>query len=92
MKIVGMNAALNNITLLISSNWELWKIEIKVILMHFGAWQFIENPVADVKRDSSKAEGATEEKLTRRESEDLKLRKDGANSIMYQSIIYESHS
>ena len=49
-------AALKNVTLLASSNWELWKIKIKVILMHLGAWQFNENSVAVVKRDSSKAE------------------------------------
>ena len=60
-----MDSVLNNITLLTSGNWELWKIKIKVIQMHFRAQQFIKNPVA-----------ATEEKLTWREREDLKLRKD----------------
>ena len=78
MKILGMDAALNNITLLTSSNWELRKIEIKVILMHFGAWQFIENPVA-----------ATEEKLAWREHENLKLRKDRAYTIIYQFLSKE---
>ena len=73
-----MDAALNNITLLTSSNWELWKIEIKVILMHFGAWKFIESP-----------EAATEEKFTWKECEDLKLRKDRAYTIIYQSLSKE---
>ena len=65
-----MDAALNNVTLLTSDNWELWKIDIKVILMHLGAWQFIENLVA-----------ATEEKLTWGEREDL--RKNRACTIIY---------
>ena len=72
MKIVGMDAALNNITLLTSSNWESWKIEIKVILMHFGVWKFIESPEAE-----------TEEKLTWREREDLRLRKNRAYISKY---------
>ena len=75
MKILGMDAALNNITLLTSNDWELWKIEIKDILMHFGAWKFIESPEAE-----------TEEKLTWKEHEDLKLRKFRAYTIIYQSL------
>ena len=69
-----MDDALNNVILLTSSNWELRKIEIKVILMHFGAWKFMESPEAE-----------TEGKLTWREHEDLRLRKDGAYTIIYQS-------
>ena len=57
MKIVRMDAALNNVTLLTSSNSELWKIKITLLLMQFGAWQFIENPLAVVK--NSKAEEVT---------------------------------
>ena len=84
-----MDVALNNITLLTSSYWEVQKIEIKGILMHFGAWQFIENPVAAVKSNSFKVEEVTEEKLTSRECEDLKFRKDIAYTIIYQSLSKE---
>ena len=46
--------------------------------MHFGAWKFIESPEAE-----------TEEKLTWREREDLRLRKDRAYTIIYQSLSKE---
>lgn len=33
-----------NITLLTGANWESWKHMVKILLLVYGAWEFIEKP------------------------------------------------
>ncbi|GFQ64620.1 uncharacterized protein TNCT_189211 [Trichonephila clavata] len=75
-----MMDAIQGVTLLTASNWEVWKIEIKVSLMHYGAWEFIE-------KEESNPE--IEAKLSWRDRCDLKLRKDRAFTLIYQNISNE---
>ncbi|GFR24807.1 uncharacterized protein TNCT_330231, partial [Trichonephila clavata] len=72
--------AIQGVTLLTASNWEVWKVEIKVSLMHYGAWEFIE-------KEESNPE--VEAKLSWRDRCDLKLRKDRAFTLIYQNISNE---
>ena len=51
----------SNLVLLTATNWEVWKVEMKVLLMHYGAWEFIENPEIADKPGFSDGEGETEE-------------------------------
>ncbi|GFR18291.1 hypothetical protein TNCT_258661 [Trichonephila clavata] len=62
------------VLLLTASNWEVWKVEAKVSLMHYGAWEF------DEKEESNPEEVA---KLSYRDRCDFKLRKDRASTLIY---------
>ncbi|GBM89786.1 hypothetical protein AVEN_163670-1 [Araneus ventricosus] len=84
-----------NITLLTASNWEQWKVEIRVLLLHYGAWQFIEESKtepAETSEDSKTRVPETSEVasakqvLSWREEYDLKLRKDRSYTLIYQSL------
>ncbi|GBM44945.1 hypothetical protein AVEN_126365-1 [Araneus ventricosus] len=87
-----------NITLLTASNWEQWKVEIRVLLLHYGAWQFIEESKtepAETSEDSKTRVPGTSERsevasakqvLSWREEYDLKLRKDRSYTLIYQSL------
>ncbi|GBO27430.1 hypothetical protein AVEN_205856-1 [Araneus ventricosus] len=87
-----------NITLLTASNWEQWKVEIRVLLLHYGAWQFIEESKtepAETSEDSKTRLLGTSETsevasvkqvLSWREEYDLKLRKDHSYTLIYQSL------
>ncbi|GBO14885.1 hypothetical protein AVEN_160453-1 [Araneus ventricosus] len=87
-----------NITLLTASNWEQWKVEIRVLLLHYGAWQFIEESKtepAETSEDSkTRVPGKSEisevasakQVLSWREEYDLKLRKDCSYTLIYQSL------
>ncbi|GFT08908.1 synembryn-A [Trichonephila clavipes] len=72
---------IQGVTLLTASNWEVWKVEARVSLMHYGAWEFIEK-----KEERSPEEEA---KLSWRDRSDLKLRKDRAFTLIYQSLSNE---
>ncbi|GBN81503.1 hypothetical protein AVEN_39289-1 [Araneus ventricosus] len=88
-----------NIILLTANNWEQWKVEIRVLLLHYGAWQFIEEPktesaetspkdsktkVPETSETSDVASG--KQVLSWREEYDLKLRKDRSYTLVYQSL------
>lgn len=36
-----------NIILLTGDNWEFWRHEVYVLLLHIGAWQFVEQPIEE---------------------------------------------
>ena len=72
---------MQGVTLLTSTNWELWKTEVRVTLMHFGAWEFVNTSSAIVKPDDLK--------LTWKELNDIQLRKDRAYTLIYQSLSSE---
>lgn len=74
-----MDSQQGNVVLLTSSNWELWKVEIRVMLMHYGAWEFV-NPT------DGKEEKVDQTKLSWREQQDYKLRKDRSYTVIYQSL------
>ncbi|GFT44903.1 retrovirus-related Pol polyprotein from transposon TNT 1-94 [Trichonephila clavipes] len=69
------------VTLLTASNWEVWKVEARVSLVHYGAWEFIEK-----EEERSYEEVA---KLSWKDRSDLKLRKDRAFTLIYQSVSNE---
>lgn len=46
----GLMRLNQNITLLTSSNWETCKHKVKILLLHYGTWEFVEEPV-DVESD-----------------------------------------
>ncbi|GBM92500.1 hypothetical protein AVEN_13396-1 [Araneus ventricosus] len=80
-----------NVTLLTASNWEQWKVEIRVLLHHYGAWQFIEESKtepAETSEDSKTRVPGTSEAtsakqfLSWREEYDLKLRKDRSYTLI----------
>ncbi|GFQ76212.1 uncharacterized protein TNCT_392211 [Trichonephila clavata] len=70
-------------TLLTALNWEVWKVETKVNLVHYGAWELVE------KEESNPEEEA---KLSWRDRCDLKLRKDRAFTLIYLNISNEFKS
>ncbi len=87
-----------NISLLTGSNWESWKIDMKVLLLHYGAWEFVDvgattaKPVTiAAKRDTTDDETGTsaEGSLSWREKQELKLRKTRAYTLIYQSLSSE---
>ncbi|GBM24400.1 hypothetical protein AVEN_167629-1 [Araneus ventricosus] len=88
-----------NITLLTANNWEQWKAEIRVLLLHYGAWQFIEESKTESAETSAKdsktkvsetAEtsevSSKKQVLSWREEYDLKLRKDRSYTLVYQAL------
>ncbi|GBM64648.1 hypothetical protein AVEN_91715-1 [Araneus ventricosus] len=88
-----------NITLITANNWEQWKVELRVLILHYGSWQFIEDskmelaetPPKDSKTKVSKTSETSEvasgkQVLSWREEYDLKLRKDRSNTLVYQSL------
>ncbi|GFW61805.1 hypothetical protein TNCV_1471271 [Trichonephila clavipes] len=72
---------IQGVTLLTALNWEVWKVDTRVSLMHYGAWEFIEQ-----EEERSPEEEA---KLPWRDQSDLKLRKDRAFTLIYQSVSNE---
>ncbi|GBL79135.1 hypothetical protein AVEN_92386-1 [Araneus ventricosus] len=87
-----------SITLLTANNWEQWKVEIRFLLLHYGAWQFIEESQTesaetsegDSKTKASETPGTSEvpsgkQILSWREEYDLKLRKDRSYALAYQA-------
>ncbi|GFY37911.1 uncharacterized protein TNIN_384301 [Trichonephila inaurata madagascariensis] len=66
----------NQISVLTQNNWNTWKHDMQVILMHYGCWQFI----IQIKPEKPD-EGATyKEKL------DLQLHKDRCYTLIYANI------
>ncbi|GFS49540.1 uncharacterized protein TNCV_2968341 [Trichonephila clavipes] len=56
----------NQISVLTQNNWNTWKHDMQVLLMHYGCWQFI----IQTKPEQSDEEATYKEKL------DLQLRED----------------
>ncbi|GFT70820.1 hypothetical protein TNCV_4163111 [Trichonephila clavipes] len=73
-----------DVTLLTASNWEVWKVEARASLMHYGAWEFIK------KGEERSPEGGA--KLSWRDQSDLKLRKYHAFFHSYISVFHMSSS
>ncbi|GFY13190.1 retrovirus-related Pol polyprotein from transposon RE1 [Trichonephila clavipes] len=57
----------NQISVLTQNNWNTWKHDMQVLLMHYGCWQFI---------IQTKPERPDEEEATYKEKLDLQLHKD----------------
>lgn len=75
---MGAAVELNfNIPLLNFTNWFTWKTDVKVCLLHHGAWQYIES--SDVVDEKPTAE-------TSKETTDVNLRKIRAYTIIYQHV------
>ncbi|GFW27379.1 uncharacterized protein TNCV_590731 [Trichonephila clavipes] len=72
---------IQGVTLLTASTWEVWKVEARVSLKHYGAWEFIE--------EEEERSPEEEAKLSWRDRSDLKLRKDRAFTLIYQSVSKE---
>ncbi|GFT42093.1 copia protein [Trichonephila clavipes] len=66
----------NQISVLTPSNWNTWKHDMQVLLMHYGCWQFI---------IQTKPE-QTDEEATYKEKLDLQLRKDRCYTLIYTNI------
>ncbi|GFX17176.1 retrovirus-related Pol polyprotein from transposon TNT 1-94 [Trichonephila clavipes] len=66
----------NQISLLTPNNWNTWKHDMQVLLMHYGCWQFI---------IQTKPE-RTDEEATYKEKLDLQLRKDRCYTLIYTNI------
>ncbi|GFW47493.1 hypothetical protein TNCV_2437121 [Trichonephila clavipes] len=66
----------NQISVLTQNNWNTWKHDMQVLLMHYGCWQFI---------IQTKPE-QTEEEATYKEKLDLQLRKDRCYTLIYTNI------
>ncbi|GBN10262.1 hypothetical protein AVEN_153174-1 [Araneus ventricosus] len=85
-----------NITLLTANNWEQWKVEVRVPLLHYGAWQFIEKPKTETSLENSKTKvsetaetsevASGKQVISWREEYDLKLRKDRSYTLVYQAL------
>lgn len=72
----------SQIPVLTPTNWSTWKTDMKVLLMHWGCWSFVE-----VSEDKElKTEEDPEYKPTRRELADERLRKDRAFTFIYQGV------
>ncbi|GFV43657.1 retrovirus-related Pol polyprotein from transposon TNT 1-94 [Trichonephila clavipes] len=69
------------VPLLTALNWEVWKVEARVSLMHYGAWEFIEK--------GEERSPEEEAKLSWRDQCNFKLRKDRAFTLIYQSVSNE---
>ncbi|GFT08877.1 retrovirus-related Pol polyprotein from transposon TNT 1-94 [Trichonephila clavipes] len=66
----------NQISVLTQNNWNTWKHDMQVLLMHYGGWQFI---------IQTKPEQPDEE-ATYQEILDLQLRKDRCYTLIYTNI------
>ncbi|GFS99961.1 retrovirus-related Pol polyprotein from transposon TNT 1-94 [Trichonephila clavipes] len=66
----------NQISVLTQNNWNTWKHDMQVILMHYGCWQFI----IQTKPEQPDEEATYKEKL------DLQLRKDRCYTLIYTNI------
>ncbi|GFW74434.1 retrovirus-related Pol polyprotein from transposon TNT 1-94 [Trichonephila clavipes] len=66
----------NQISVLTQNNWNTWKHDMQVLLMHYGCWQFI---------IQTKPEQPDEE-ATYKEILDLQLRKDRCYTLIYTNI------
>ncbi|GFX51748.1 retrovirus-related Pol polyprotein from transposon TNT 1-94 [Trichonephila clavipes] len=66
----------NQISVLTPNNWNTWKHDMQVLLMHYGSWQFI---------IQTKPE-QTDEEATYKEKLDLQLRKDRCYTLIYTNI------
>ncbi|GFY05104.1 retrovirus-related Pol polyprotein from transposon TNT 1-94 [Trichonephila clavipes] len=64
------------ISVLTPNNWNTWKHDMQVLLMHYGCWQFI---------IQTKPE-QPDEKATYKEKLDLQLRKDRCYTLIYTNI------
>ncbi|GFW59983.1 retrovirus-related Pol polyprotein from transposon TNT 1-94 [Trichonephila clavipes] len=67
----------NQISVLTPNNWNTWKHDMQVLLMHYGCWQFI---------IQTKPEQPDEEATTYKEKLDLQLRKDRCYTLIYTNI------
>ncbi|GFX42675.1 retrovirus-related Pol polyprotein from transposon TNT 1-94 [Trichonephila clavipes] len=66
----------NQISVLTPNNWNTWKHDMRVLLMHYGCWQFI----IQTKSEQPDEEATYKEKL------DLQLRKDRCYTWIYTNI------
>ncbi|GFW07561.1 retrovirus-related Pol polyprotein from transposon TNT 1-94 [Trichonephila clavipes] len=66
----------NQISVLTQHNWNTWKHDMQVLLMHYGCWQFI----IQTKPEQHDEEATYKEKL------DLQLRKDRCYTLIYTNI------
>ncbi|GFS98518.1 hypothetical protein TNCV_3478941 [Trichonephila clavipes] len=66
----------NQISVLTPNNWNTWKHDMQVLLMHYGCWQFI----VQTKPEKPDEEATYKEKL------DLQLRKDRCYTLIYTNI------
>ncbi|GFW19201.1 retrovirus-related Pol polyprotein from transposon TNT 1-94 [Trichonephila clavipes] len=66
----------NQISVLTQNNWNTWKHDMQVLLMHYGCWQFI----VQTKPEQPDEEATYKEKL------DLQLRKDRCYTLIYTNI------
>ncbi|GFV74654.1 retrovirus-related Pol polyprotein from transposon TNT 1-94 [Trichonephila clavipes] len=66
----------SQISVLTQNNWNTWKHDMQVILMHYGCWQFI----IQTKPEQPDEETTYKEKL------DLQLRKDRCYTLIYTNI------
>ncbi|GFV41886.1 retrovirus-related Pol polyprotein from transposon TNT 1-94 [Trichonephila clavipes] len=64
------------ISVLTPNNWNTWKHDMQVLLMHYGCWQFI----VQTKPEQPDEEATYKEKL------DLQLRKDRCYTLIYTNI------
>ncbi|GFT41308.1 retrovirus-related Pol polyprotein from transposon TNT 1-94 [Trichonephila clavipes] len=64
------------ISVLTPNNWNTWKHDMQVLLMHYGCWQFI----IQTKPEQPDEEATYKEKL------DLQLRKDRCYTLIYTNI------
>ncbi|GFX50836.1 retrovirus-related Pol polyprotein from transposon TNT 1-94 [Trichonephila clavipes] len=66
----------NQISVLTPNNWNTWKHDMQVLLIHYGCWQFI----IQTKPEHPDEEATYKEKL------DLQLRKDRCYTLIYTNI------
>ncbi|GFT70494.1 retrovirus-related Pol polyprotein from transposon RE1 [Trichonephila clavipes] len=66
----------NQISVLTPNNWNMWKHDMQVLLMHYGCWQFI----MQTKPEQPDEEATYKEKL------DLQLRKDRCYTLIYTNV------
>ncbi|GFT60011.1 retrovirus-related Pol polyprotein from transposon TNT 1-94 [Trichonephila clavipes] len=66
----------NQISVLTPNNWNTWKHDMQVLLMHYGCWQFI----VQTKPEQPDEEATYKEKL------DLQFRKDRCYTLIYTNI------
>ncbi|GFS59971.1 retrovirus-related Pol polyprotein from transposon TNT 1-94 [Trichonephila clavipes] len=66
----------NQISVLTPNNWNTWKHDMQVLLMHYGCWQFI----IQTKTEQPDEEATYKEKL------DLQLRKNRCYTLIYTNI------
>ncbi|GFV66042.1 retrovirus-related Pol polyprotein from transposon TNT 1-94 [Trichonephila clavipes] len=71
-----LNRVNNQISVLTPNNWNTWKHDMQVLLMHYGCWQFI----IQTKPEQPDEEATYKEKL------DLQLRKDRCYTLIYTNI------